>query len=207
MCEKMTKSLKHRNAKPILYMGLVNAVIYEYMILGIDPSVIKWASHIPPLLAGALVPAVNGIVRAKHKEVLVFWFWNGQVPGCRAFSCIAPKDRRIDLEVIREKYGEFPIEPDAQNKLWYRLYSFEKNDPSVQSCNQYYLFTRDFASMLALFTIPLSILGFMYSEKLEHAAIYMVILLTQYLVFMCSAITYGERLVTTAMAVCSAREA
>lgn len=206
MCTKIAKSLKYVNTKPILYMGLANAVIYELMILGIDPSAIKWVSHIPPIIAGALVPAVNGIISVKHKEVLVFWLWNGQVPGCRAFSHLAPKDRRIDLEIIRKKYGEFPIEPEAQNKLWYRLYSFEKDDPSVQSCNQYYLFTRDFASMLAVFAIPLSILGIMYSEKSEHAAMYIATLVAQYLVFMCSAITYGERLVTTAMAVSSTRE-
>ena len=136
----------------------------------------------------------------------MFWFWNGQVPGCRAFSHLASKDSRIDLDRMRAKYGDLPLDPEAQNRLWYRLYSIEKDDPSVQSCNQYYLFTRDFASMLAIFMIPLSIFGLVYSEKLEYAAVYAVILIAQYLVFMCAAIRHGERLVATAMAVHSTRE-
>lgn len=202
----MTKSLKQRNATSIFLMGVINAAMYEWLILGTELSVEKWLNHIPTVVAVAFVPALNGVLSVRYKEYMVFWMWKGQLPGCRAFSHLAAKDTRIDLDIIRIRYGEFPIEPEEQNRFWYKLYSFEKNDPAVQSCHRNYLFTRDFTGILAIFIIPLLLLGYVYSKKLDYFFLYAIIMLTQYLVFFVAAIRYGERLVTTAMAVCSSKE-
>lgn len=202
----MTKSLKQRNATSIFLMGIINASMYEYLIFGTELSVEKWLSHIPTVVAVAVVPALNGVLSVRYKEYMVFWMWGGQLPGCRAFSHLAAKDTRINLDIIRKRYGDFPIEPEGQNRFWYKLYSFEKNDPSVQSCHRNYLFTRDFTGILALFMTPLLVLGWVYSKKLEYFVLYAIIMLVQYLVFFIAAIRYGERLVTTAMAVSSAKE-
>ena len=204
--EIMTESLKDRNVKLIFAMGLINAAAYEYVVLGANFSLEKWTSHVPAVLAAAIIPALSGLISAKYKEHMVFWIWMGRVPGCRAFSVLAPRDKRIDLNIICKKHGEFPSDPESQNILWYKLYSLEKNDPSIQSCNRNYLFTRDITSMITLFSIPLIISAIVYSEEWRDVALYSFIILVQYLVFLRSAIVYGERLVTTAMAVYSARE-
>lgn len=65
---------------------------------------------------------LNGLLSSDFKAKLVFWKKENIYPGCRAFTDLLYRDCRIDKFALRQKYGELPIQPQDQNKLWYKMY-------------------------------------------------------------------------------------
>lgn len=105
------------------------------------------------ILAGLLVNQLSSTAKAR----LVFLRAAHPLPGCRAFSTYVHRDPRIDREALREAVGPFPVDPEEQNRVWYRLYKSVSADTSVMEAHRRFLFYRDYATMamfIALAAVP-----------------------------------------------------
>lgn len=205
----MAKSLKEQNAGRLAAVCVGNVVIFGWVFFGSEIDFRKWHSFLPAPLAAGFLAVLNGLVGSNFKAKLVFWRWNNPLPGSRAFSELAKKDPRIDLNrIIRVEGKDLLKDSEKQNSIWFNhYYKPIKNDPSVMSNHRDYLFTRDYASLSLIFLVPMSSLGYIYSESWNTTSCYAVLLLLQYLVVRWAAARYGERLVTTVLANAKVQEA
>ena len=96
-------------------------------------------------LAGIVMIVLQELFPRSVKEVLVFWRLRDRLPGCRAFTVIAPKDARVDPTDLAVLLPSTPMSPAEQNALWYRLYRTVSDDPSVSHAHKEFLLTRDYA--------------------------------------------------------------
>lgn len=151
-------------------------------------------------LAPLIAFILTNVIDANIKAILVFWRIKSPLPGTRAFSIIAPKDPRIDMNILRKKIKEIPSDPIEQNKTWYKIYKQVEDKISVISSQKNYLLARDisFLSFLFLILSPWSILFVKYNIKLF--IIYIIIWLVQYLVISLVARNIGKQFVSNALA-------
>jgi hypothetical protein len=144
-----------------------------------------------PLLAIVL----SGVLSDTAKARLVFWRWKDPLPGCRVFTELLGTDPRIDVPALQEKLGELPTEPQAQNALWYRLYEQQRTEVRIWEAHKIYLLTRDMATIAALFVVLFPIALTAATVAWKTAAIYISVLITQYLLTSSAARNYGVRFV------------
>lgn len=154
----------------------------------------------PPFAALLLTLVLTGIVPSQQKEKLVFWRLNHALPGCRAFTELAPKDPRIDLERIREQYGQLPTEPEDQNNLWYSIYKQHRGKPTVEASHRERLFTRDLTSVSFIFILLLPISIFYVGDTLSVKIGYTGYMCLQYIALRIVARNYGRRFVCNVLA-------
>lgn len=148
---KKSASLKSQNVK-----WLAAAAVADAVILGAVAYPATLAESVTALagirLAGAaILPLIamllSALVPAPVKDILVFWRLTSVLPGHRAFSRYAPSDSRIDLDRLRAKVGEFPIDPHRQNSRWYELYLEVQDAPQVRHAQGQYLLFRELAPL------------------------------------------------------------
>jgi hypothetical protein len=144
-----------------------------------------------PLLAIVL----SGVLSDLGKARLVFWRWHNPLPGCRAFTELLSTEPRIDVPALKSKLGELPQDPQAQNALWYRLYTGRSADIKISEAHRIYLLTRDMTTIAALFVVLFSIGVVIGSVDWKTAALYTVALIAQYLLIASAARNYGTRFV------------
>lgn len=151
--------------------------------------------------AAVIVTVMNGLLSSRAKARLVFWRWRDPMPGCRAFSRHLRDDPRIDFATLERTLGPLPSKPHAQNSLWYRLYQRVEMDPMIRSVHRDFLLCRDYAaaSFLILFVFGCTATLVMATNKTRW--IYGAFLVLQYLAAAWAARNYGNRLVTSAVAV------
>lgn len=142
----------------------------------------------------------NGILTSNVKSSLVFWKIKNSLPGCRVFSNLALDDSRINLNKIVEKYGQIPLEPSEQNKLWYEIYKKHQENIIIKEAHKNYLLTRDLSGLafILLFIIVLSLLFIELSLKIKLT--YSLFLLLQYMIISICARNYGNRFVCNVLA-------
>jgi len=144
-----------------------------------------------PLLAIVL----SGVLSDTGKARLVFWRWRNPLPGCRVFTQLINTDPRIDVAALRNKHGEFPAEPQAQNALWFRLYKQHRTIPLVWEAHKIYLLTRDMATIAAVFVVLFSIGVVAVSVNGKTSLLYIGALVVQYVLVASAAQNYGKRFV------------
>ena len=151
---------------------------------------------------------LTGVLSSKYKEILVFWKLRNPLPGSRAFTELAPKDYRIDLNELQRKIGSFPQQPEDQNRSWYRLYRQVDNQLTVASAHQYFLLARDLASIAFLFLVltPWSIY-FANQGSIKLLGIYVGIFIAQYIILCSVAQNHANRFVCNVLVEhCSTKE-
>ena len=125
-------------------------------LLGLDR-----VTHIQTLLqhvglagvAGIVMLALQELFPRPLKEVLVFWRLRDRVPGCRAFTGIAPKDARVDPTDLAVLLPSTPMTPTEQNAVWYKWLKATESDPAIADNHRRFLILRDCAVLLALLTV------------------------------------------------------
>jgi hypothetical protein len=111
-------------------------------------------------LASIVYLLIARLLPTSIKECLVFWRWKERLPGYRAFTDVAPRDARISLDALRNKYGDFPTRGNDQNALWYRIYKTHESAPGVEDAHKHYLLYRDLNAvnlLLAAIFVPLCV--------------------------------------------------
>lgn len=104
-------------------------------------------------VAGVAMLALQELFPRSVKEVLVFWRLRDRVPGCRAFTEIAPKDARVDPTDLALLLPTAPMKPTEQNALWYKWLKASESDPAIADNHRRFLILRDCAVLLALLTL------------------------------------------------------
>lgn len=158
-------------------------------------------NFLPSAGAVAVLSILNGLISADWKARLVFLRWTDALPGCHAFSVHAQSDPRVDVGALERMLGELPTDPQEQNKTWYRLYRSVISDSGVTHNHRNFLFARDYTSLAALFLIVLGSLAVYQIDNWNWALLYVGFLAVQFFVVRHAATRYGNRFVTTVLAV------
>ncbi|GJD75396.1 hypothetical protein [Methylobacterium goesingense] len=208
-----SKALKDAN-RPKLWTTIAAnvAVLYAFSqyhavsTAGLKGVVAGATSLVPLSLALILTTVANGLLSDPTKTRLVFLRWKHALPGHRAFSVFAASDPRIDLDGLRKLLGkDWPTDPVAENRMWYRLFKDSENDPAVLYSHGEYLFTRDYTGFAAMCLIGLGAAAAFMIEPATTLMVYLGCLLLQFLLVRHTAATYGERFVCTVLARKAAR--
>jgi hypothetical protein len=85
-------------------------------------------------IAGFAMLVLQEFFPRPMKEALVFWRLRDRLPGCRAFSEIAPADARVDPTDLAVLIPTTPMNATQQNALWYRVSLAEGN--RERSCDR-----------------------------------------------------------------------
>ena len=101
---------------------------------------------IPTLLLGAALP--NSL-----KASLIYWRIRYAAPEHWAFTKYAAADPRVDMGALRENVGALPDNPEAQNKLWRKLYHQVDMVLAVVESHRAYLLFRDMAAISFLVVV------------------------------------------------------
>ncbi|GJL98759.1 MAG: hypothetical protein ACRBBJ_11800 [Rhodomicrobiaceae bacterium] len=158
-------------------------------------------NFIPVGLGLACILIVNGIIDPQNKSRMVTWRWKYPLPGHYAFSIYSKNDPRIDEILLRKNLKNIPRNENKQNALWYSLYQSLSNEVAVQQAHKDYLLARDYTSLALLLILTLGVLSFWQFEKYFFILNYLFFLLFQYLLVRKVALNYGERFVTTVLAI------
>lgn len=209
----VSKSLKDQNRWQLWLTIALNACAFYTVIRSGAISAAGWkglftsATNLLPAGFSFIVTSVaNGLLSANMKARLVFLRWAHALPGHRAFSKHAPVDPRIDLERLKKSLGNnFPKEPEAENKAWYRMFKEEEAAPEVQHIHREFLLMRDYTGFSALFLVGLGVASFVFVKSWEASLAYCIALLLQFIIVRHVAATYGTRFVCTVLAVKSAK--
>lgn len=200
------KTLKERNQRGLALLLAVNAVAFvgllKMNVLFSGAWTELWAD-LEEVATGAVLPflvsILNGQLGADNKARLVFLRWRHPLPGSRAFSHFLHRDPRLNPAAVQRLVGDLPRDPVEQNRTWYAIYQTVRDVPVVADVHRHFLFARDytsFAAMLFCMAAPLSF----WLMPWRDAALYSVLLVSQYLLASQAGRTYGARLVTTVMA-------
>lgn len=154
------KLIKEKNRKWLIFYLLFHVVIFALFAALISPtfkdinellSKLKSPSGFFPLLSFPFAIILEGIIHSNYKAILVFWRFKYPLPGSRAFSVIAQKDPRIDMEKLTGLFPDgLPEKPKEQNSKWYKLYREFSESLTVYDAHKSFLLTRDLAALTAI---------------------------------------------------------
>lgn len=170
----------------------LQAVDYSEGALLFKSPLIAVAMHLGILILCFIIPS-------NSKSVIIFWRFKNPLPGCRVFSELAVKDPRIDVKELENRYGRLPIEPKAQNTLWYKIYKEKQNEKIIHSSHGHWLLFREITAisvMFALLLAPISL--FVTGGKISF--IYAFALMVQYLILRQSAVNAAEQFTCNVLA-------
>jgi len=171
-----------------------------------DLSFDQFEQVVPVGLGVMLVAVLNALVSPRVKAMVVYLKLRHPLPGSDAFSQLACKDDRVNLEILRKAFGELPTAAAGANSLWYSIFRQYKDDPSVYSANKSFVLLRDCA-VFSVAILLLSILGLLFTSEHRGALLWMVALgAIQFLLFRHAAANEGRRLVVNVLAIASAEE-
>jgi hypothetical protein len=205
---KAAKSLKEQNRWQLWLIMAANMValygVAQADVLAVDGlrALFNKATNLLPVgLACVVTTVANGLLSADTKARIVFFRWKHALPGHRAFSYYGPADARVDMSRIKKLLGnKLPTEPDAENRVWYRLYKSVETYPAVEQVHKDFLMMRDYAALSALFFVGFGAVAIVVVRPWTIAALYCLGLLLQYVAVRRAAATYGARFVTTVLA-------
>lgn len=189
---------------------LLHGVLFALFSTIINPTYIEINSFLLklksptglfPILSFPLAVILEGVIHSNFKAIIVFWRKRNPLPGCRAFSDIAPNDPRINMAVIKNMYpGGLPDDPHDQNVAWYELYRQHRNKPIVYDAHRFFLLTRDLA-VLTVVLIPFCVVAHLFWGSPASAIGYHMLLLAVIAILISfSAQSYGRRLVENVFA-------
>lgn len=203
----MSDSLK--DYKPALFGLMAANIAFYYAVVQNDAIIagdwISLAKNLEGILPAGLGLVLTGVINAQlspeMKARLVFMSRRDPLPGCKAFTCHAQSDARVDVACLELTYGPLPTAPREQNALWYKLYKTIEQDPAVRQVHRAFLFTRDYTSLALMFVIVLGAAGFIQITSARVAFIYLGLLLLQFVLAGQAARNHGKRFVTTVLAI------
>lgn len=204
-----SRDLKEGNKVLLAAYLAVHGLVVAWTTLGWPSSLdhfkaivgVEWIKAAILAIPTLLVSYLNRLGRDRVKTGLVFWRTENALPGCRAFTELAPKDPRIDLASLKQAVGGmFPISPGEQNKTWYRLYQKHKDSPSIQDAHRDYLLFRDI-TWLTLPVATASQVFLLFSGKFKVAGFHFLICAGLYLAVRIAAVWAAESFVRSVMAV------
>jgi hypothetical protein len=150
---------------------------------------------IPMILSPLVALILTGIISSDGKARLVFCRWRHALPGHRAFSRLAVKDPRIDMNKLRRLVVPWPQTRADENRVWYGIYKKYEDVPKVLDSHRAFLLSRDIATIAFLFGIG-GTAGLVFTlGNLEWPFIYALAMLVHYIVFMIVARNHANRFV------------
>jgi hypothetical protein len=172
-----SKSLKDQNRWQLWLTIALNAVVFYTVDRSDAIASSGWnglftaATNLLPVGFAFIVTSVaNGLLSANTKARLVFLRWTHALPGNRAFSEYALADPRIDLDRLKHSLGnKLPEGPEAENRVWYRMFKEVEAAPEVQHIHREFLFVRDYAGFSALFLLGLGIAALFFVQSWKVA--------------------------------------
>jgi hypothetical protein len=201
---KSERYLKDENQKTVIAFVVWCIVLYLLSSVGAQLSISAIQAKVQELsvkdgLAMVIMPVLilvlSGIIPSRMKEVLVFWRMKHPLPGCRAFSQLAARDERIDMNCLRERLGALPTEPREQNAAWYKLLKRYSDVTIVEKAHKYFLLSRDLSSIALVFAI-LGCTGLFIEGSSSRVVLeYTLFMLLQYVVLAVVARNHANRLV------------
>lgn len=150
---------------------------------------------------GFLAIILNGQFGDHLKAVIVFLRPQHPLPGCRAFSHYQYRDPRVNPQILQSRYGNFPTDPENQNRLWYRIYKKHEDQPSVEDAHGNYLLTRDLTALSAIFFVVLGSMSILLIQEPNRRAYYIIALAVLYVITSNATRKYGCRFVTNVLAI------
>lgn len=206
-----SSTLKSLNLKSIWVIVVIDILLIFFILavmpldwptlLNLSKNLIQVLALIPASAVGCiLVKYVNDLLSPNIKAVLVFWRIRNALPGHRAFSEVAIRDPRIDMNILKERLGEFPANPIDQNTVWYQIYQTHKEAKEVREAHRNYLLFRDCASLTILIGIVAMTVSFFSKATFHQFLILIAITIVQFLICAISARNTGIRFVQNVLA-------
>jgi hypothetical protein len=153
---------------------------------------------------------LNGVLPSGFKAALVFWRVKHIYPGCRIFTSLMNNDLRIDKDSLIRSYGELPVDPIAQNKLWYKIFKSNQFDPMIFESHKSFLLSRDLTGLAFLFFVCYSAAAlidkFVFSNDTRLLYLYIIYLLAQYVLLSIVSRHFGNRFACNVLAKVSAEQ-
>jgi uncharacterized membrane protein YhdT len=206
----MSKSLKSQYWKWLILLAIADVIVVLLLVPGQSPA--RGIAQLGTwhLLTSVIVPVVVlllvNVLPHSVKAMLVYWKPMGWLPGCEAFTILAPKDIRINMDSLTKHVGDLPTEPKEQNAKWYSMYKLVEHEPEVEEAQRNYLMYRD----MAVLSIPFIALTPLFLYFVGDAPLYQLIgaaiFLGQYSLTALSGRHSGTRFVTNVLAIHSARK-
>lgn len=180
-----------------LFSGIISMSFYDMNDL---LEKLQEPKNIFSIFAIPLSIILEGIINDHIKAVLVFWKLKYPLPASRAFSEIALKDPRIDINKLSNLYsGKLPDIPREQNQKWYALYRKCSDEKIVFDAHKSFLLTRDYTA-LTIVLIPICIVAHLVSGTAWQQILWHVILLIgMFLICSIAAQNYGKRFVANVL--------
>jgi hypothetical protein len=213
---KARKSLKEQNAWLVRTALVLHALAFAYVVFQPFPlaqfagpdSLHKVQQFLAPSSISLGVIALTrlvllGLIPARIRDRLVHWRWAHPLPGARAFTKIGPADPRVDMKKLRKKYGQLPVEPGKQSRLFYMIYKTHAEDVGVLDAHKSYLAARDISIINLSLLIILPPLAAMALHDPKRTGTYALALFFVYVVTCVTAQIYGVRLVENSLAAAS----
>lgn len=168
----------------------------------------RWGAAQPKMIIGGLTTVLSppmlymmtSVLSPDLKAALVFWKARYHLPGYSAFSRHLKEDSRIDADAVAARRGPLPSDPDAQQRLWYKIYRDHRNDEAVLDANRRYLTFRDLAVVSLMVTVAAPITLTVFDLGFARGPVAAVFCL-QYLGASVVARVAGVRLVRTVLAI------
>lgn len=207
---KPLEGLKPQNIPRLVLFFVLNVIVFIVVFSGKDADASYWEfikgaaqpeKGVVFLVASLAVIVLDGLIPTPVKNVLVFWRWPHPLPGCRAFTVIAPNHpEMISIDAL-EKYSKpLPTDPAKQNKLWLNLYEKHQAHPSVVQVHRNFLLTREMTSLSSLFLLLLPLTLYLMGTTFDGLKwIYVGALVVQYLLVALSCRNYGYGFVTVVL--------
>lgn len=202
-------AMKQQNRPQIILYTAVQFVAFSW-VLGGGAFPADWPGRVAAMTTSAVASGVialaqilySGLLGDRLKAILVFWRLKCPLPGCRAFSEIAPRDPRVSLDGLKACVGaDFPTDPHEQNRLWYRIYQRHKDEPPVLDAHGNYLLARELACLSMAFLVLLPGLALILGVHWTMVLFYAVGLIVIYALIALSGRYYGRRFVANVLAI------
>ncbi len=177
---------------------LAVALVPDWRWGPVEPRVI--VNALTTVLCPPMLYLVTSILPAELKAVLVFWRTKYPLPGYWAFSSHMGADSRIDPDAVVARRGPLPSEPEAQQRLWYKIYREHRGEESVLDANRRFLTFRDLATVSFLVAVLAPITLWLFGFGFAGGAV-AAVFAVQYLGACLAARSAGVRLVRTVLAI------
>lgn len=225
------KSLNEQNWPGLLAITGLNILVFAVVIGVVGPDPVQfsklttaWAVLLPAGVGLAMIRVINGLIRGKNKNRLVYWElsqfllkWKHPLPGSQAYTVYAKNDDRFSEADVKKKLlagftgneeqknkhlKELMKSPEAQNDHWYgKVYAPMQDKPGVRQAEANFLFTRDYAAISFVMLFVLGAAGYFVMSSPATWGLYCCGLALQYLLVRHAARNYGIDTVTNAIAV------
>jgi hypothetical protein len=202
-------SFKVKNLPMIAGYIFGNLWILYLIIWGHAPD-LRWTGDlskvIPAGVASTIVAvALTELIGGDWKARLVFRKWTNPLPGSEAFTEYGPNDARVDMDVLKKRFGALPKENAEQNRLWYKILKLNETRPSVAYAHQYWLLMRDLASITPFLIVATGIAAYVKDVPPKGWGVAVAMLIAELLLAIGSACSLGEDLVRNVLAEESAK--